>query len=89
MNIELHEITVEKLFDGFLDNAEAGVVAYSGKLDIRPPYQREFIYKDKQRNAVIPPLDKRKVFQQALRKPLFYPLNYGNRNICRKNKRIE
>src|SRR5439155_23984298 len=25
----------------------------------------------------------------GLRKPLFYPLNYGNRNICRKNKRIE
>ena len=26
---------------------------YDGKLDIRPPYQREFIYKDKQRDAVI------------------------------------
>lgn len=53
MKIELKEITVKKLFDGFEDNAEAGVVAYGGKLDIRPPYQREFIYKDKQRNAVI------------------------------------
>jgi len=53
MNIELHEITVRDLFDGFQDNAEAGVVGYSGKLDIRPPYQREFIYKDKQRDAVI------------------------------------
>ncbi|MBL7650434.1 MAG: DUF262 domain-containing protein, partial [Candidatus Hydrogenedentes bacterium] len=49
----LHKITVEQLTDGFLDNAEAGVVAYGGKLDIRPPYQREFIYKDKQRNAVV------------------------------------
>ena len=29
------------------------MVAYGGKLDIRPPYQREFIYKDKQRDAVI------------------------------------
>lgn len=27
--------------------------AKMGKLDIRPPYQREFIYKDKQRDAVI------------------------------------
>lgn len=53
MNIEPKEITVEKLTEGFTDNAEQGVVAYGGKLDIRPPYQREFIYKDKQRDAVI------------------------------------
>jgi hypothetical protein len=53
MNIELHRITVERLCDGYVDNAEEGVRAYGGKLDIRPPYQREFIYKDKQRNAVI------------------------------------
>lgn len=53
MNIDLHEITVAQLTAGFKDSAEAGVVAYGGKLDVRPPYQREFIYKDKQRNAVI------------------------------------
>jgi len=53
MKIELKEITVKLLTDGFADNAEQGVIAYSGKLDIRPPYQREFIYKDRQRNAVI------------------------------------
>lgn len=53
MKIELKEITVRKLVDGFADNDEQGVVAYSGKLDIRPAYQREFIYKDKQRDAVI------------------------------------
>jgi len=52
MKIELTEITVEKLTDGFADNAEQGVVAYGGNLDIRPPYQREFIYKDKQRPAM-------------------------------------
>ena len=34
-------------------NAEEGVLGYGGKLDIRPPYQREFIYKEKQRDAVI------------------------------------
>lgn len=53
MEIELHEIFIEELTEGFEDNEEAGVVAYGGKLDIRPPYQREFIYKDKQRDAVI------------------------------------
>jgi len=53
LKIELREVTIKTLSDGFADNAEQGVVAYGGKLDIRPPYQREFIYKDKQRNAVI------------------------------------
>lgn len=53
MNIDLKAITVRELTQGFEDNAEAGVTAYDGKLDIRPPYQREFIYKDKQRDAVI------------------------------------
>src|SRR5471032_2154604 len=53
MKIELREIAIRDLHDGYQDNAEQGVVGYSGQLDIRPPYQREFIYKDKQRNAVI------------------------------------
>jgi len=53
MKIELREITIKQLSDGYADKAEAGVVGYGGKLDIRPPYQREFIYKDKQRDAVI------------------------------------
>jgi hypothetical protein len=53
MKIDLKEITIKELTNGFVDNAEQGVVAYGGMLDIRPPYQREFIYKDKQRNAVV------------------------------------
>src|ERR1039457_1032572 len=56
MKIELREIPIKELSRGYADNAEAGVIAYGGNLDIRaiaPPYQREFIYKDKQRNAVI------------------------------------
>ena len=53
MNIELKEITIRELVDGYEDNEENGVVGFGGKLDIRPPYQREFIYKDKQRDAVI------------------------------------
>ncbi len=53
MNIELNEITVRELVAGYQDDGEGGVVGYGGALDIRPPYQREFIYKDKQRDAVI------------------------------------
>jgi uncharacterized protein DUF262/HNH endonuclease len=53
MKIELRTITIKELSEGYQDHAEAGVTGYGGKLDIRPPYQREFIYKDKQRDAVI------------------------------------
>lgn len=53
MKIEIKNITVRELSKGYVDNAEEGVRGYEGKLDIRPPYQREFIYKDKQRDAVI------------------------------------
>jgi len=53
VKIKLREITVRELADGYRDNAEEGVVGYGGRLDVRPPYQREFIYKDKQRDAVV------------------------------------
>lgn len=53
MNIELKEITIAELTKGYQNNNENGVIGFGGKLDIRPPYQREFIYKDKQREAVI------------------------------------
>jgi len=58
MKIKFKEITVRELANGYEDNAEGGVVGFGGKLDIRPPYQREFIYKDKQRDAVITTLTK-------------------------------
>lgn len=58
MKIELKEITVRQLTNGYEDNEEGGVIGYGGKLDIRPPYQREFIYKDKQRDAVIDTITK-------------------------------
>lgn len=53
MKIELERIRVRELVDGYEDNDDLGVRAYGGKLDVRPPYQREFVYKDKQRDAVI------------------------------------
>lgn len=58
MKIERREITVRELAEGYEDRDEEGVVAYSEKLDVRPPFQREFIYKDKQRDAVIDTITK-------------------------------
>ncbi len=58
MNIELKEISVRELTSGYEDNEEDGVIGYNGQLDIRPPYQREFIYKVKQRDAVIDTISK-------------------------------
>jgi len=53
MQIDLHKIKIREVVNGYKDSAEEGVVAYGGKLDVRPKYQREFVYKDKQRDAVI------------------------------------
>ncbi len=53
MKIDLHQIPIRKVITDYKDSAEEGVVAYGGKLDIRPKYQREFVYSGKQRDAVI------------------------------------
>lgn len=53
MKINLHKIPVREVVAGYKDSAEEGVIAFKGKLDIRPKYQREFVYKPEQRNAVI------------------------------------
>ena len=53
MKIELKEISIRELTQDYQDNNENGVFGFSGCLNIRPPYQREFVYKDKQREAVI------------------------------------
>lgn len=53
MNIKLKPITVGDIIKNYKDGAEEGVVGYNGKLNIRPAYQREFVYKDEQRNEVI------------------------------------
>ena len=53
MKIKLHQIPIREVIKGYKDSAEEGVVAYDGKLDIRPKYQREFVYTGKQRDAVI------------------------------------
>ena len=53
MKIELHQIPIRELVDGYKDNDEEGVVGYGGRLDIRPKYQREFVYDNKKRDKVI------------------------------------
>lgn len=58
MKIELHEIAIKDIIKNYVDNAEDGVIGYDGKLNIRPKYQREFIYDEKKRNAVIDTINK-------------------------------
>lgn len=53
MKIALRNVKVSELIDGYEDKAEEGVRGYNGRLNIRPAFQREFIYKEKQRNEVI------------------------------------
>ena len=69
MEIQQLDLTVGELVAGYDYDGEGGVVGYGGKLEIRPPYQREFVYKEKQRKAV---------FTSILKG---FPLNYGNRPL--------
>ena len=53
MQIQLQEISIKEIANWYKNNQEEWVVWYDWKLNIRPKYQREFVYKDSQRNAVI------------------------------------
>lgn len=53
MEISHLKVSVRDLVSGFTDKNEEGVVGYDGNLDIRPPYQREFIYKPPEQVAVV------------------------------------
>ena len=53
MDIQLHSIKVRDLIDGYVNDSDKGVRGYGGRLDIRPPYQREFRYDLKQKQAVV------------------------------------
>lgn len=66
MKITERKIKISELMKGYIDNgdnSDEGVFAYDGKLTVRPAYQRNFVYNDKQRDAVI----------NSIRKE--YPLN--------------
>lgn len=53
MKIRSNEITVREVYNGYSNKNEDGVTGYDNKLNIRPKYQREFVYKDQQRDSVI------------------------------------
>lgn len=53
MKIDLHKIKIKDVVKDYKDSDEEGVSAFGGKLDIRPKYQREFVYSGKQRDEVI------------------------------------
>lgn len=53
MKIEERKIPVREIVEGYVDSAELGVKAYGGRLNVRPAYQREFVYNPQQRDAVI------------------------------------
>jgi len=66
MKTELRKVSIQKIVQynnciekikdrcqGYKDNGEDGVYGMGGKLNIRPAYHRESIYKDPQRNAII------------------------------------
>ena len=70
MEIVLKHIKVRDLVEGYVDNNENGVFAYGGKLNVRPPYQREFVYPDSKKLAVIDTLT------------AGYPLNVMYWSVC-------
>lgn len=53
MKITERKISIREIVEDYFNDAEEGVVGYKENLDIRPPYQREFVYKDNQRDEVI------------------------------------
>ena len=53
MQIDQRKITVGEVAEGYFNDAEEGVTGYDDRLDIRPKYQREFVYNNDQRDEVI------------------------------------
>jgi hypothetical protein len=47
------EVAVREVSEGYYDNADKGAQGYGGKLNIRPEYQREFVYPVDRQQAVI------------------------------------
>ena len=53
LKIELKEVAIRDIVAGYLDRGVDGVTGLNGKLNVRPAYQREFVYSGKQRDAVM------------------------------------
>lgn len=58
MKIDTIQVTVRDVYEGFVDDGENGVKGYGGMLDIRPPFQREFVYDAEKQLAVIDTIKK-------------------------------
>ena len=58
MKIKFKEVTARELAKNYENDGEDGVTGYEGDLNIRPIYQRAFIYEDEQRDAVIKTISK-------------------------------
>lgn len=46
-------LTIRQLVDGYCDRGDNGVVALGGKLNVRPAFQREFVYTPSDRDRVM------------------------------------
>lgn len=56
MIINRIQVSIKELAKGYIEKGVdgiEGIVAYDGKLDVRPPYQREYVYAPKERDEVI------------------------------------
>ena len=53
MKIDLMRVTIGQIANGYIDNNEEGVIGFNGQLNIRPKYQREFVYSDAKRDKVL------------------------------------
>lgn len=53
MKTEQPVVTIRDLVNGYKDMGEDGVVALGGKLNVRPAFQREFVYNAEDRDKVL------------------------------------
>lgn len=72
MQIAEKKVTIGEICEGYINDDEEGVVGYNNRLNIRPKYQREFIYKDAQRDEVI------RTVMKGLPLNVFYWCRTGN-----------
>ncbi len=53
MKIEHKKYKLKEIYKEYKNNKEEGVIAFDGKLNVRPAYQREFVYNEEQMKNVI------------------------------------
>ncbi|MCD8285781.1 MAG: DUF262 domain-containing protein [Clostridia bacterium] len=58
MKIEMRKIRILDIAEGYRNTEDEGCLGYGGRLNIRPAYQREFVYDEARRNAVIRTIQK-------------------------------